>query len=309
MTGPKPKKTPADGEGRKLREPTSGERKAISEAIARIADRPRRVEVKQDTSKAGTLALGHPHSDGHGWGDHLTDTFGTASQAFCEQALIRLANATKERGSSPPTEGQTNAALALMGAIAPKDELEAAIGEQIITTHLASLDFLNLARANAGQYVESAAAYTNMATKVSRTMAAHVEALAKLRSGGKQTHEVRYVYVNGPAVFGDHAQTVVGGVETHRGGGNEGKPDQPHGRPALASMAATPMPEVRSEEPPWDALPGPRDAEQAPLRVPRRQEPRSTEGEGERALQDRPVDAGATGGPRARARRAGVGAV
>ena len=48
-------------------------------------------------------------------------------------------------------------------------------GEQIIASHIASMDFLARARANAVEYVASAAAYVGMATKVSRTMAAHIE--------------------------------------------------------------------------------------------------------------------------------------
>lgn len=249
---PAKSKAPKTVDKPKLREPTAGEREAMDLAAASLAKRPRRVEITQEL-EGTTLKVGQPHSAGTDWSKHLTDTFGTASQPFASQSMVRLSTAIKDRGAPIPTEEQANAALALMAAIAPGDELEAAIGEQIIATHAASLDFLARARANAGEYRDSAAAYTNMATKVSRTMAAHIETLARLRSGGKQTHEVRYVYVNGPAVFGDHAQTVIAGGD--RGGGGSTIVGQPHATVALAHLeAATGLP-MRRPDPEGEALP------------------------------------------------------
>ena len=278
-----------------FRQPTQAEREAIEAAKASIVGRPTRAEVKLHGVSGGTLSLGQAHADGTGWNAQLTDVFGTSSRAFSSQALARVATAVKDGRGSGPTEEQTNAALALMGAIAPRDELEAAIGEQIIATHLASLDLLARARLNAGEYVGSAAAYTTMATKVSRTMATHVEALAKLRSGGKQTHEVRYVYVNGPAVFGDHAQTVIGGAGTLAGGGENTKPGQ-----SLAQIndGSSRLPEMWSQDPGRDALPVPRGEGSAAMSDARRQG-WSPNGEGERPLQDRAVDPGVARRPKA----------
>lgn len=55
-------------------------------------------------------------------------------------------------------------------------------------------------------------AISGLALKLTRTFATQIEALAKLRNGGKQQVEVRHVYVNGNAVIGDvHAGTGGGG--------------------------------------------------------------------------------------------------
>lgn len=221
-------KTTESAKAPALPDPTAGERQAIERAKVSLAERPRRVRIGQQQSSGSVLSISQPHSDGHGWGDHLTDTFGTASQTFAEQSLVRLATITKERGASLPTQAQTNGALAIMGAIAPRDELEALIGEQIIAAHMASLDFMARARANAGEYRDSAAAYANMATKASRAMATHIETLAKLRSGGKQQVIVKHVYVQGNAIVGDNGQAVFGGVATQGGGGATAKLNQPH---------------------------------------------------------------------------------
>lgn len=299
-----PRKTKPSEQKVELREPTPGELVAIAAAKESRAQRPRRASVSVKFKPDGVMTISNPHTDPDGWTEHVTETFGTASPAFANQSLNRLANAV---GVSRPevTTGELNAALAIMGAIAPRDELEAAIGEQIIAAHVASMDFLRRARNNAGEYRDSAAAYTSMATKVSRTMVAHVEALTKLRSGGKQTHEVRYVYVNGPAVFGDGTQAVFGGVGTQGGGGFCGKAGQPH---AVAGLADASGLQVWSEDPQRQAMPisSGGGAEAMPDAW-RRGGIGSPEGQGEREISDRAAHAGASRGSGAGPRRAGVG--
>src|SRR6185437_1496560 len=127
-------------------------------------------------------------------------------------------------------------------------------------------------------------AYTNMATKVSRTMAAHVDTLAKLRSGGKQTHEVRYVYVSGPAVIGDHNQAVLGSPSTPA---QRQKLAQCHAPDAIAGPAAPPSLPLRSEDEARDRVPlasgeGPEEMPDA-----RGEKPRRADGQGERPIRER----------------------
>jgi hypothetical protein len=81
-------------------------------------------------------------------------------------------------------------------------------------------------------------------------MAAHIESLTKLRSGGRQRIEV--VYVNGPAIIGDNAQTVFTGVP--REGGESAIIVQPHATTALAHIAAATGLPMRREDPQGDAV-------------------------------------------------------
>lgn len=257
-----------------LRAPTPAEADAISQALDSRARRPLRVSMTVKAGDGGGLTVSNPHADGPGWNAHISETFGTSSDAFANQSFSRIASAVADR-QKPITEMQANAALALMGAIAPANELEAAIGEQIITAHAASLDFLQRARLNAGEYRDTAVAYVNAATKLTRTMGGLVETLAKLRSGGRQRIEV--VYVNGPAVFGDNAQTVIAGGGR---GDNSGNVDQPHASGAIACLAAAAGLPVRSQDPKGHALPiasgeGPEAVQDA-----WRQEPRRADREG-----------------------------
>ncbi len=254
------KRKPKD-EPKPRRDPTEAERLAIEAAKEAQAARPARAKITVASVKDRCVSLELPHSDGAGATAFLRETFGTRSEGFTDQSLHQLANAMI--AGEDITTRHYEAGLALMGAIAPADELEAAIGLQIVATHTASLDLMQRARLNAGKHVDAAAAYTNMATKLSRTMAAHVETLAKLRSGGKQTHEIRYVYVNGPAAFGPGAKVAAayGG-----GGGQLGNPEQSHTAPQLAHFGGELCPPVWSENAEGDALsvPGGRGPEALP---------------------------------------------
>jgi hypothetical protein len=284
----------AEAEAAGLKPPGQGTAKAIAEAQARLAQRPTRAAILQDATDPHVLATGPTHSDVGGWTDHMTDTFGTSSRVFVEQFMIRLANS---KGRAVATQGEMNAALALMGGIAPRDELEAAIGEQIIATHFASMDFLQRARANVGEYRDSAAAYANMANKTSRTMAAHVDALARLRSGGKQQVEVRHVYIDARG-----SQNVIGDV--HRGGGAIGNDHQPCDPAHLASPPFAPGLPLRSEDARGHAVHGSglEGAETVPSA--RGLEPRRSNRRAQRALSngaaDQGDDRGAQDGPGAR---------
>lgn len=234
------------------REPTEAERQAFAAAGAAQAKRPARATLRIVEAKGNNVSVEYPHSDTRGGQDLIHEALGTASPGFADHALCALATAMTPRAPDM-TSAHYTAGLALMGAIAPENELETAIGLQIVATHQAALEMTMRARLNAGEYFQTAAAYTNMATKLSRTMAAHVEALTKLRAGGKQTHEVRYVYVNGPAAFGPGAQAAA----AYGGGGYESEnPGQPHAPGQLAHIPAEPVPPMWRADPEGLALPG-----------------------------------------------------
>lgn len=278
-----------------LRPPTKAEQAAIEEAQGRRAKRPARPEVTIEKAAERKVEVWPAHSDGSGWGDHLSDAFGTRSQPFVQASLERIERVLRERGSREHTsEVSTNGALALMAAIAPANELEAVEGEQIVVSHELSMELM--AKARHADTLELLNAYTNLATKVSRTMAVHIETLGRLRSGGKQQVVVKHVYVQGNAVVGDGAQAVFGEVG---GGATDRIGAQSHAAAAIAHDPAAICPEVWSEDPERRALPIASGARPEALQNARGHEPRSPEGDGERPLHVRPLDAGTAGSPTA----------
>jgi hypothetical protein len=100
-----------------------------------------------------------------------------------------------------------NAALAMVEAAAPTDEIEGALAVQMACTHTAAMAVL--ARLDAALGPEQrVAACGSAAARLMRTYAAQVEVLRRLRNGGQQLVRVEHVHVN------DGGQAVVGNVKT-----------------------------------------------------------------------------------------------
>jgi hypothetical protein len=283
-----PRKKAAPAAKPVLREPTEAEHAAGVAALAAQARRPARPSLAIG-HKGDGMTIGNPHTDWRGWNAQIGEAFGSASEDSAHQAFGRLGAIAREK-TEPISEGRANAMLALMSAIAPRDELEAAIGEQIVAAHLASMEFLSRAKMNAGEYRDTAVAYVNAATKLSRTMAVQVETLAKLRGGGRQRIEV--IHVNGPASFGDGAQIYA----PWGGGERPGNPDQCHAPAQLAHIAPAPGVPMRGQDPEGHALPIAGREEPEAVPDARRNEPRGPEGRSERPLHGRALDAGDAGG-------------
>lgn len=223
---------------RPLRGPTSAEARAIVAATTSLAERPGRASVNISV-KDGTRELSNPHSDGDGWATALQDAFASSSLHFTNDSILKLHRILDQCGGSGSEP--INAALALIGGIAPQDELQTAIAIQIVVNHAASIQMMDIAirNANAGHF-EAAAAYTGMGTKIGRTMMANAETLAKLRGGGRQVIEHRYINVNAAnAVLGDNTQSVFG--LAHAQGAISENDHQPRDKLAIAHAPLAPV--------------------------------------------------------------------
>ncbi len=209
-----------------LRDPTPKEAEVLSAAAASYRRRTPRLKVETRTADKVTT-IGPPHSDRDGFYLALKDAFGTTSSDFMMEAVTGLSTVLPRR---PEGHGGTNAAVAMMQAIGPQNELEAAVGLQIIATHNLAMD--SMARAFTATHQEARDRFVSQSTKLSRTMSAQLDSLIKLRGGGRQIVEVKHIYVNGPAVIGDRNQTLVTastpppdaeplGTGQSRGGGDE----------------------------------------------------------------------------------------
>lgn len=258
-----------------LRAPMRAEAKAIVAARQSLSARPGRASINLEI-KDNIAQQSNPHSDGTGWMIALQDAFASSSVHFANDTMIKMHGILSQCGGAG--SAQVNAALALIGGIAPQDELQAAIATQIVINHTASIHMLvtALKNTNAGHF-EAAASYTGMATKLSRTMTTHIEALAKLRGGGRQVIEHRYINVNAEnAVVGDNTQAVFGHP---KGGKKIGKSRQPHEPIALAHEPGAAMP---CPEPAGEAVSVARDEGPEALSPTRRQEPRRADRQGKR---------------------------
>jgi hypothetical protein len=176
--------------------PSKREQAAIRQAETRLKERAPPIL----TGRTGKV-ISAPHDDLAGWSARVFDVFGTASGPFADNSVHQLAHASKHRGGTLEDDTTAlDAALALVAAVAPQNEVEGALAVQMAQVHALTADLLGRARQT--DRTDHVALYGNLAVKLSRTFAMQAEALHRIRGGGRQQIEVKHVHI-GNAVIGD----------------------------------------------------------------------------------------------------------
>lgn len=177
--------------------PSDAERSEMDACLVRNRQRPPRVRVGvKESQRKGVKkhSLDTPHSDREGWHAMVREALGTSSSDFAQDTIASTFAVIDPQGQRPD---RYNAGLALFGAVAPRDELEAIIAAQIVATN--GLSMACMARAAAADTFAKREAYINQSTKLSRTLLSLFEGLGRHRTGGQQkvtvVHEHRHVYV------------------------------------------------------------------------------------------------------------------
>ncbi len=219
------------------------EAEAMRKAAARQGKRPPRPKFSVEKEN-GKPAFGFPHSDmilGARW---VGDVVATTSHDFMVRAISDLDWSGRERDTPRAhSAAGINALLAIVAAIEPENELEAALAIQMAGTHSLAAEMLGRARQT--DRADHIQLYGSLAVKLQRTFTTQIEALAKLRNAGKQTVEV--VHVHKQVYVGPGGQAIVGDVHNSPGGGggDTAIAHQPH---ALSFAPGAPVPQVRSED-------------------------------------------------------------
>ena len=147
-----------------------------------------------------------PDGETKAWWDSLKRALGTTSSAFVNSSLAQLQAAARLPGSGI-SEIALNAALAMIEAAAPSDEIEGALAVQMACTHTAAMAVL--ARLGGGHGSERrVAALGSAAARLLRAYSIQVEVLRRLRHGGQQYVRVEHVHIN------EGGQAVIGNVKS-----------------------------------------------------------------------------------------------
>jgi hypothetical protein len=147
-----------------------------------------------------------PDGQGKVWWDRLKRSLGTSSSDFVNASLLQLQAAARFPGSGI-SETAMNAALAMIEAAVPQNEIEGALAIQMACTHTAAMSVL--ARFAGGWVAQAGVvAFSSAATRLLRAYAAQVETLRRLRHGGDQYVRVEHVQVS------DGGQALIGNVKT-----------------------------------------------------------------------------------------------
>lgn len=271
------------------RGPTAQEAEAIALALEAKGRRPARIRppaVEAIFQGPGALGIQAPHSDALGWGAQMMEAFGVDSYAVVERLMVGAGQVAPQKSvncqaDADEAQNRSNVALSFVAALQPKSALEATLALQMLASHEASMKMSG--HLHNATMRDALTDYARMMNQTMRTFAAQVEAFSKLRTGGKQQVEVRYVYVDA------RTQTVVSaGGET---GGVEQISEQPHAPRACGYAAAAGLP-LRGENASRDALPVSRDQGEAALPDARGEKPWRASRRGQRKLPHRALDTG-----------------
>jgi len=154
----------------------------------------------------GKLAKMHPpDGEEREWWRRLNKALGTTSSDFVNASLFQIQSASRSPWGKI-SELSMNAALAMIEAASPKDEIEAALAVQMACTHTAAMAVL--AKVDVAFATEQRiAAFGSAAARLLKAYAMQVEILRRMRTGGQQFVRVEHVHVN------DGGQAVIGNVK------------------------------------------------------------------------------------------------
>lgn len=162
------------------------------------------VQIKLKNIQANVPSFGSPGMNESIWREQLKAAFGTASDAFVAVSLRQL-----ERAARIPSEGTSedaiNAAIAMIAAVKPVNETEAAMALQMACTHSVAMAVMGrIGGASGGPHRLPGLA--SATAKLIRAFATTAETLRRQRSGGDQHIRVEHVHVH------DGGQAIVGAV-------------------------------------------------------------------------------------------------
>ena len=168
-----------------------------------------RLKVIPD-GETSTISADHPVT---AIGNALVlESLATADNDFFDGLLSQLINASAPGRKAD--ERSLNIMLAMVRAVAPKDEVEAMLAAQMAAVHAATM-----ATARRLAHIENTVqqdSASNALNKLARTFATQMEALKRYRTGGEQRVVVQHVTVS------DGGQAIVGAVSPARGTGGSG---------------------------------------------------------------------------------------
>jgi hypothetical protein len=149
-----------------------------------------------------------PEGEAKEWQARLNDALGTLSPDFVRTSLLQLQAAARSPYGTI-SETAINAALAMVEAAAPRDEIEGALAVQMACCHAAAMAVLGKMDSAFGSE-RRIAAFGSTAARLLKVFAMQVEVLRRLRNGSQQYVRVEHVHVN------EGGRAVIGNVKAHR---------------------------------------------------------------------------------------------
>lgn len=146
--------------------------------------------------------------DAESWWQDLKSALGTESDAFVSASLVHLERTARFPGGGPSATFM-NAALAIIAAMGPNDEVEGTLAVQFACTHMMTMVLMGRIGGGHGSDRRLPSLAGSIA-KLSRASGAQLESMRRLRGGSEQKILVQHVTVN------NGGQAIVGNVKGPR---------------------------------------------------------------------------------------------
>lgn len=164
------------------------------------------VRIRLKGIQGNVASFGSPAENDEVWRVQLKEAFGTVSEAFVEVSLHQLQAAARIPGDGASEMG-INAAIAMIAAAKPLNEIEAALALQMACTHMVTMAVMSRI-GGAGGGPHRLPGLASATAKLVRAFSTTVETLRRQRSGGDQHIRVEHVHVH------DGGQAIVGAVNS-----------------------------------------------------------------------------------------------
>ena len=167
-------------------------KKASTSVTKAAVQRRPPVRVKLRLLKADTFQAYPPDGEKKLWWDRLKKALGTASSDFVNAAMFQLQHAAR-LNCGGISDIALNAALAMIEAAAPGNEIEAALAIQMACTHTAAMSVL--ARFGSGGGSQGRVVpLANAAARLLRAYSIQVATHRRLRHGGDRRMGIRDIF-------------------------------------------------------------------------------------------------------------------
>jgi hypothetical protein len=160
------------------------------------------VRVRLGRSDAYVAQTHPPDGDSKNWWQRLKNALGTTSSDFVSASLLQVQAAARSPFGTT-SETAMNAALAMIAAADPKNEIEGAFAVQMACTHTAAMAVLaNIDRLGTERRI---ALFVSAASRLLRAYATQMEVFRRLRNGGQQFLRVEHIHIHqgGQAIIGN----------------------------------------------------------------------------------------------------------
>ncbi|WP_155847332.1 hypothetical protein [Asticcacaulis sp. AC402] len=221
--------------------------KLVTNLSDKVLSKGPRVKFSATAKPGGGVAVASDMANSVFDGLVLCDALGTRSEAYAERLLTQLRDVGSEIKNDSNKAAGLPEGLGFMQGVAPQNEIEGALATQMFAVHCLMMS--SARRVESTERMDVAKLWLDQVNRLGRTFTAQVEALQKMRGGGRQLVEVKHTHIDAR-----NSQNVIADTVKTGGGERPQNPGQPHAQ-GLEYQPGAPVEAMRGEDAVREAVP------------------------------------------------------